>query len=203
MNGDCKFNVNNNVYIHVTAEWTSCITPTGPYSSRGDPSSQCRSWWTSTGPGPGSTKTSPTLTLNSTATRVPWRRPLATSKSPGRCSRVPSRSPNDRCGMRKSARHSTLQLFHTCVRTIPPDHLSLDNAPNLGPLISRWEINKFENCWYKSVRILEVLMLLFHQILNSSSSQQIMSGPILGHLSNNRSSGVHGKYASSVLVSGS
>jgi hypothetical protein len=22
----------------------------------------------------------------------------------------------------------------------------LDSAPNLGPLISRWEINKFENC---------------------------------------------------------
>jgi hypothetical protein len=41
-------------------------------------------------------------------------------------------------------------------RTVPPDHLLLDSAPNLEPLISRWEINKFENCWYKSVRILEV-----------------------------------------------
>jgi hypothetical protein len=28
---------------------------------------------------------------------------------------------------------------------IPPDHLLLDGAPNLGPLISRWEINKFKN----------------------------------------------------------
>jgi hypothetical protein len=28
-----------------------------------------------------------------------------------------------------------------------------DSAPNLGPLISRWEINKFENCRYRSVRI--------------------------------------------------
>ncbi len=27
-----------------------------------------------------------------------------------------------------------------------PDHLLLDSAPNLGPLISHWEINKFENC---------------------------------------------------------
>jgi hypothetical protein len=27
-----------------------------------------------------------------------------------------------------------------------PDHLLLDSAPNLGPLISRWEINKFKNC---------------------------------------------------------
>ncbi len=29
---------------------------------------------------------------------------------------------------------------------IPPDHLLLDSAPILGPLIYRWEINKFENC---------------------------------------------------------
>jgi hypothetical protein len=29
---------------------------------------------------------------------------------------------------------------------LPPDHLLLDSVPNLGPLISRWEINKFENC---------------------------------------------------------
>ncbi len=28
-----------------------------------------------------------------------------------------------------------------------PDHLLLDSAPNLGPLIPRWEVNKFENCW--------------------------------------------------------
>jgi hypothetical protein len=27
-----------------------------------------------------------------------------------------------------------------------PDYLLLDSVPNLGPLISRWEINKFENC---------------------------------------------------------
>ncbi len=39
---------------------------------------------------------------------------------------------------------------------VQPDHLLLDSAPNLGPLISRWQINKFENCLYKSVRILEV-----------------------------------------------
>jgi hypothetical protein len=44
---------------------------------------------------------------------------------------------------------------------LPPDHLLLDSAPNLGPLISRWEINKFENCLYKSVRILEVLKKAF------------------------------------------
>jgi hypothetical protein len=50
---------------------------------------------------------------------------------------------------------------HKSTYCIPPDHLSLDSAPNLGPLISRWEINKFKNCWYKTVRILEVLKLCF------------------------------------------
>jgi hypothetical protein len=70
-----------------------------------------------------------------------------------------------------------------------PDHQLLDSAPNLGPLISRWEINKFKNCRYKSVRILEVLKLLFQQFLNLSRSQRDMSGPILGSLSNYRWSG--------------
>ncbi len=60
---------------------------------------------------------------------------------------------------------------------------------NLVPLISRWEINKFENCWYNSVRISEVLKLLFRQFLNLSSFQGDMSGPILGNLSNSRWSG--------------
>jgi hypothetical protein len=46
---------------------------------------------------------------------------------------------------------------------IPPDHLLLDSAPNLGPLISHWEIYKFKNCLYKSVRNFEVLKLLFQQ----------------------------------------
>jgi hypothetical protein len=65
----------------------------------------------------------------------------------------------------------------------------LDGAPNLGPLKSRCENYKFENCWYKSVRNLEVQKLLFQQFSNFSSSQQDMSGPILGNLSNNRWSG--------------
>jgi hypothetical protein len=86
-------------------------------------------------------------------------------------------------------------FFFICARDISfsvlfiiltPDHLLLDSAPNVGPLISRWEINNFENCWYKSVRILEVLKLLFQQFLNLKSSQRDMSGPILGDLSNNR-----------------
>ncbi len=64
-----------------------------------------------------------------------------------------------------------------------------DSAPNLEPLKSHWEINKFENCSYKSVRILEVLKLMFHQFLNVSSSQRDMSGPRLEALSKNRWSG--------------
>jgi hypothetical protein len=28
---------------------------------------------------------------------------------------------------------------------VPPDYLFLDSAPNLGPLISRWESDKFKN----------------------------------------------------------
>jgi hypothetical protein len=80
-------------------------------------------------------------------------------------------------------------LVLKCISCVPPDHLFLDSAPNLGPLISRWEIIKFENCCYKSVRILEVLKLLLQQFLNLSSSQQDMSGPRLGDLSKNRWSG--------------
>jgi hypothetical protein len=71
----------------------------------------------------------------------------------------------------------------------PPDRPILDSASNLGQLIFRWEINKFKNCWYNSVRILEFLKLLFQQFLNLSSSQRDMSGPILGHLSKDRWSG--------------
>ncbi len=37
-------------------------------------------------------------------------------------------------------------LSKFCSKKYPLDHQILDSAPNLGPLISRWEINKFENC---------------------------------------------------------
>jgi hypothetical protein len=81
----------------------------------------------------------------------------------------------------------SIMISRKCLvfRRLPPDHPLLDSAPNLGPLISRWEINKFENCLYKSVRILKVLKLLFQHFLNLSSSQRDMSGSILGDLSNN------------------
>ncbi len=29
---------------------------------------------------------------------------------------------------------------------LPPEHLLSDSAPNLRPLISRWEIDKVEDC---------------------------------------------------------
>ncbi len=70
-----------------------------------------------------------------------------------------------------------------------PDHPLLDSAPNFGPLISPWEINKFENCWYKKVRILKVLKILFQQFFIMSCSQKDMSGPMLGDLSNKMWSG--------------
>ncbi len=72
-------------------------------------------------------------------------------------------------------------IYHpiTLYWTVP---LTLDHS-------SRWVINKLENCWYKSVRVLEVPKLLFQQFLNLSSTQRDMGGPILGALSNNRWSG--------------
>ncbi len=81
-----------------------------------------------------------------------------------------------------SACNSSLQYYPPSFFSVivPPDHLLLDSAPNLGPSMSRWKIYKFEYCWYKSVRILEGLKLLFQQFLNLSSSQREMSGPILG-----------------------
>ncbi len=85
--------------------------------------------------------------------------------------------------------HIATRVWKITIDCVPSDHLLLDSAPNLGPLISRWETNKFENCWYESVRILEVLKLLFQQFLNLSNSQRDMSCPILGALSNNRWSG--------------
>ncbi len=60
------------------------------------------------------------------------------------------------CPQNRHPRYSPITYYWT----VP---LILDHS-------SRWEINKFENCWYKSVRILEVLKLLFHQFLSFSRS---------------------------------
>ncbi len=79
------------------------------------------------------------------------------------------------------------------LKKVPCNHLFLYSAANLGPLIPLWEINKFKNCCYKSVRILEVLKLLFLQCLNLSSFQRDMSRPILGEVSNNSLIGDQGE----------
>jgi hypothetical protein len=68
----------------------------------------------------------------------------------------------------------------------PPDHLLLDMSPNIGPLISRWELDKFKNCWNKSFKTSNILTLLYQQFSNLLISQRYMSGPRLGALSNNR-----------------
>jgi hypothetical protein len=70
-----------------------------------------------------------------------------------------------------------------------PDHLLLDGAPNIGPLISRWELDKFKNCLNKSFRTSKILTLLYQQFPNLLISQRDMSGPRLGTLFNNRWSG--------------
>ncbi len=71
----------------------------------------------------------------------------------------------------------------------PPDHLLLDRSPNIGPLISRWELDKCKNCWNRSFSTSNILTLLYQQYLNLLISQRDMSGPRLGALSNNRWSG--------------
>ncbi len=60
----------------------------------------------------------------------------------------------------------------------------------IGPLISRWELDKFKNCWNKSFRTFKILTLLYQQLSNFLISQRDMSSPRLGALSKNLWSGV-------------
>ncbi len=69
---------------------------------------------------------------------------------------------------------------------ITPDHLLLDRSPNIGPLISHWELDEFKNCWNKSFRTSKILTVLHQQFTNLLISQRDMGGPRLGALSNNR-----------------
>jgi hypothetical protein len=46
---------------------------------------------------------------------------------------------------------------------IPCDHLLLDMSPNIGPLISCWELEKFKNCWNKSFTTSRILTILYQQ----------------------------------------
>ncbi len=69
---------------------------------------------------------------------------------------------------------------------IPHDHILLDRSPIIGPLISRWELDKFKNGWNKSFRTSKILTLLYQQFSNLLIFQRYMSGPRLGAPSNNR-----------------
>jgi hypothetical protein len=73
---------------------------------------------------------------------------------------------------------------------MPFDHLLLNTSCNIGPLISRWKLDKFKNCWSKCFRTSNILTLLYQQFSNVLSSQRDMNGPRLGALSNIRWSGV-------------
>ncbi len=62
------------------------------------------------------------------------------------------------------------QFSKSCSRkvpSVPPDHLLLDSAPNLGPLVSCWELDKFKmKCWNKTVRAFKFLTLMYQQFSN-------------------------------------
>jgi hypothetical protein len=77
--------------------------------------------------------------------------------------------------------------------TLSPEHVSLNSAPNLGPLISCWELDKFKNCWNKCSRTSKIPKFLYQQFSNLLISQQDMSGPRLRALSNNMWSGGTGQ----------
>jgi hypothetical protein len=52
-------------------------------------------------------------------------------------------------------------MHHRLVTEIvPPDHLLLDSAPNIGPLIPWWKLDKLKNCWNKSFRTFKILTLV-------------------------------------------
>jgi hypothetical protein len=38
------------------------------------------------------------------------------------------------------------RIVNKCQSTIHPNNLLLDRSPNIGPLIARWELDKFKNC---------------------------------------------------------
>ncbi len=77
--------------------------------------------------------------------------------------------------------------------TTNPRSPILDRSPNVGPLISRWELDKFKNCWNISCRTSKILTLLYPQFSNLLISQRDMSSQRLGALSKNRWSGGNSK----------
>jgi hypothetical protein len=55
---------------------------------------------------------------------------------------------------------------------VPHDYLLLDSAPNIGPLISRWELDEFKNSWNNSFRTFKIQKLLYQQLSNLFISQR-------------------------------
>jgi hypothetical protein len=98
-----------------------------------------------------------------------------------------------RIKLSRNGRTSKVAIFISIVQAVlnhdTPDDLLLDRSPYIGPLISRWELDKFKNCWSKSIRTFEILKHLYQQFSNLLISQRDMSGPRLEALSNNRWSG--------------
>ncbi len=47
-----------------------------------------------------------------------------------------------------------------------PNHVLLDSAPNIGPLISRWELDKFKTFRKKIFRTSKILTHLYQQFSN-------------------------------------
>ncbi len=93
-----------------------------------------------------------------------------------------------------------LKLSQALLQLYAPDHLLLDSAPNLGPLISRWKLDNFKNCWNESFRTSTILTLLCQQFSNLLISRRDMSGPRLGALSNNRGLEIPSKFSSESTI---
>ncbi len=51
----------------------------------------------------------------------------------------------------------------TTFTRVPPDHLFLGRSPNIGPLIFRWDLDKFKNCWNKSFRTSKIVTRVCQQ----------------------------------------
>ncbi len=91
--------------------------------------------------------------------------------------------------LKGATRRPFVFYFQTKTSQLPPNHLLLDRSPNIGPLISRWELDKFKNCWNKSFGASKFPRLLYQQLSNFLTTKRDISGPRLGALSNNRWSG--------------
>ncbi len=74
------------------------------------------------------------------------------------------------------------------LRINTPNHLLLDRSPNIGPLISCWELGKFKYFWNKSFRTSKILTLLsaIFELVNFPTRYEWSK---IRALSNNRWSG--------------